>query len=157
MLDIIRCRIFFSSTLMSKIIKVKIQKNIILPFVLYGCETWSPTVSKEHRPSVFGNRMLRNIFWPVLDMVMGEWGWWHNNIFYDLYSPICIMKLRRMRCVKHVAHMGKRRGAYRILVGRPRHRWWDDIKMDLQEVGWGALTILIWLMIGTGWRLFWMQ
>jgi len=57
--------------------------------------------------------------------------------------------------------MGKRRGAYRILMGRPegrrplgrpRHRWWDVIKMDLQEVGWGALTRLIWLMIGTGRR-----
>jgi len=59
---------------MYKIIKVKIQKNIILPSVLYGCETWSPIVGKEHRLSVFGNRMLRKIFWPVLDMVMGERG-----------------------------------------------------------------------------------
>jgi len=61
-----------------------------------------------------------------------------------------------MRWVGHVAHTGKRRGAYRILMGRsegrrplgrPRH-----IKMDLQEVGWGALPRLIWLMIQTGWR-----
>ena len=58
---------------MSKIIKVKIQKNIILPF-LYGCETRSPTVSKEHRLCVFGNRVLRKIIWPVMDVVMGEWG-----------------------------------------------------------------------------------
>jgi len=66
-----------------------------------------------------------------------------------------------MRWVGHVAHMGKRSGGYRILVGRPvgmiphgrpRHGWWDDIKMDLQEVGWGALTRLICLMRGTGWR-----
>ena len=57
--------------------------------------------------------------------------------------------------------MGKRRGAYRILVGRsegrrplgrPRLRWWDDIKIDLQEVGWGTLTRLIWLMIAIGGR-----
>jgi len=57
--------------------------------------------------------------------------------------------------------MGKRRGAYRILVGRPvgriprgrpRHRWWNDIKMDLQEVEWEALTRLIWLVIETGRR-----
>jgi len=57
--------------------------------------------------------------------------------------------------------MGKRRGAYRILVGRtegrrplgrPRLKWWDDIKMDLQEVVWRALTGLIWLMIGIGRR-----
>jgi len=57
-----------------------------------------------------------------------------------------------MKWVGHVARMGKRRGAYRVLVGRtegrrplgrPRHRWWDDIKMDLQEVGWGALNRMI--------------
>jgi hypothetical protein len=55
--------------------------------------------------------------------------------------------------------MGEGRGAYRILVGRPEgrrpferhgHRWEDNIKMDLQEVGWGAWTGLIWLKIGTG-------
>jgi hypothetical protein len=55
--------------------------------------------------------------------------------------------------------MGERRGAYRILVGRPegrrllgrpRRRWENNIKMDLQEVGWGAWTGLIWLRIGTG-------
>ena len=74
MLAIIRCRIFFFSTLMSKILKVKTQKNIPLPFVLYGCETWSPTVGEEHGLSLFGNGMLRKIFWPVLDMVMGECG-----------------------------------------------------------------------------------
>jgi hypothetical protein len=58
--------------------------------------------------------------------------------------------------VGHVAHMGEGRGAYRILVGRPlgrpTHRWEDDIKMDLQEVGWGggSWTGLIWLRKGTG-------
>ena len=59
---------------MFKIIKVKIRKNIILPFVLNGCETWSPIVGEGHRLYVFRNRMLRKIFWPVLDVVMGEWG-----------------------------------------------------------------------------------
>jgi len=57
-----------------------------------------------------------------------------------------------MGWARHVAHMGKRRGAYRILVRRPWHRWWDDIKMDFQEVGWGTLTRLIWLMIRAGQR-----
>jgi hypothetical protein len=65
--------------------------------------------------------------------------------------PSQAIKSRR-RSVKHVAHMAKKRGAYSILVGRTRHRWWDDIKKDLQEVGWGALTRLIWLMRETGWR-----
>ena len=74
MLAIIRCRIFLSSSLVSKIINVKIYKNIILPFVMYGCETWSPIVGKEHRLSVFGNRVLRKIFCPAMDVVMGGVG-----------------------------------------------------------------------------------
>jgi len=62
---------------------------------------------------------------------------------------------------EHVAHMGERRGVYRVLVGkpegkrppgRPRHRWEDNIKMDLKEVGWGAWTGMIWLRTGTGGR-----
>jgi hypothetical protein len=61
----------------------------------------------------------------------------------------------------NVAQMGERRGSYRFLVGqpegrsplgKPRHEWEDNIKMDLQEVGWGAWTGLIWLRIGTGGR-----
>ena len=117
MLDIIRCRIIFSSSLMSKIMKVKIQKNIILPFVLYGCETRSPTVSKEHRLSVFGNGMLRKIFRPVMDVVMGEWGIWHNETIDDMYSSN-----QEEWWAGYVAHVGERRGTYRILVGRPEGR-----------------------------------
>ena len=110
---------------------------------------------------MFRNGVLRTIFGPRGDEVTGEWGRQHNETLYDLYSPnIWVIKSRRMRWAGHVACMGNRRGAYRILVGRPggrrpfgrpRLRWWDDIKMDLQEVGWGALTRLIWLVIGTGW------
>ena len=116
---------------------------------------------------VFGNRMLRKIFGPMRDKVMGEWGRWHNETLYDLYSPnIWVIKSRRMGLTGHVACMWKRRGAYSILMGRlegsrplrrPRHRWWDDIKTDLQEVGWRALIRLILLMMGTGWRFLWMQ
>jgi len=54
--------------------EVKIYTTISLPFVLYGCETWSPTVSEEHRLRVFGNRVLRRIFGPERDEVMWEWG-----------------------------------------------------------------------------------
>jgi len=61
-----------SSSLLSKNIKVKIYRTIILPFVLYGCETWSATVSEEHRPRVFGNRVLRKIFGPTWGDVKGE-------------------------------------------------------------------------------------
>ena len=72
-----------------------------------------------------------------------------------------MIKLRRMRWAGHVAHMDERRGIYRVLVGkpevkkplgRPRHSWEDNIKMDLQEVEVGAWTRLIWLRIGTGGR-----
>jgi hypothetical protein len=64
-----------------------------------------------------------------------------------------------MRWEGHVAHMGDRRGAHRVLMkkpeikrplGRPRHRWEDNIKMDLQELGWRAYNELIWLRTGTG-------
>ena len=60
-----------SSSLLSKNIKVKIYRTIILPFVLYGCETWSPTVSEDHRLRMFGNTVLRKIFGPMRDKVTG--------------------------------------------------------------------------------------
>ena len=120
--------------------------NLNFPFVLYGCDTWSPTVSEKYRLEVFQNRVLRKVFGPMRDKVTGEWGRWHNQTLYYLYSSnFWVIKSRRMRWAGHVADVGKRRGAYRILVrrpegrrplGRPRLRWWD-IKMDLQEVVWG--------------------
>jgi hypothetical protein len=62
-----------SSRLLSRNIKVKIYKNIILPVVLYGCETWSLTLRVEHRLWVFENRVLRGIFGPKRDEETGEW------------------------------------------------------------------------------------
>jgi hypothetical protein len=79
--------------------------------------------------------------------------------FYSSPNIIRVTKSRRMRWVGYVARTVEGRGAYRILVGRPEgrrqlgrpmHRWEYNIKMDLQEVGWGAWTGLIWLSIGTG-------
>ena len=61
-----------SSSLLSKNIKVNIYGTIILPFVLYGCDTWSPTVSEEHRLRVFGNSVLRKVFGPMREEVAGE-------------------------------------------------------------------------------------
>ena len=63
-----------SSSLLSKNIKVQIFGTIILPFVLYGCDTWSPTVCEEHRLRVLGNRVLRKVFGPMRGEVTGEWG-----------------------------------------------------------------------------------
>jgi hypothetical protein len=86
----------------------------------------------------------------------------HNKELYALYSSpniIRVIKSRRLRWAGLVTRMGERRGAYRALVGKPERRrplgrprriWEDNIKMDLQEVEWGAWTGSIWLRIGTG-------
>jgi hypothetical protein len=84
-------------------------KAIILPVVLYGCETWSLTLREEHRLSVFENRVLRRKFGPKRDEATGERRKLHNEELDDLYSSpsiIRIMKLRRVRWVGHVAQMG---------------------------------------------------
>jgi hypothetical protein len=150
-----------SSSLLTKNTKIKIYRTIILPVVLYGCETWSVTLREKHRLRMFENRVLRRIFGPKRDGVTGEWRRLHNEELNDLYSSpniIRVIKSRRMRWAGHVARMGEGRGAYRILMGipegrrplgRPRRRWEDNIKMDIQEVGWGAWTGLIWFRIGT--------
>ena len=80
-----------------------------------------------------------------------EWRKLHNEELYGLYcSPniVQVMKSRRIRLVGHIERMGERRGVYRVLVGkpegkrplgRPRRRWEDNIKRDLQEVGCGGM------------------
>jgi hypothetical protein len=59
---------------------------IILPVVLYGCKTWSLTLKKDRRLRVFGNRVLRRVFGPKRDKVIGEWRNLHNEELDDLYS-----------------------------------------------------------------------
>jgi hypothetical protein len=98
---------------------------------------------------VFENRVLRRIFGPKKDEVTGEWAKLNGEELRDLYSSPSIIRLiksRRMRWAGHVARMGEKIKAYRSLVGnpegerplgRPRRRWVDNIKMDLEEVGWG--------------------
>jgi hypothetical protein len=102
-------------------VKVRIYKTIILPVVLYGCETWSLTVRDEHKLRVFKNRVLRRIFGSKRDRVTGGWRKLHNEELHDLYSSpgiIRIIKLRRMRWAGHVARMGEERNVYRLLVGK---------------------------------------
>jgi hypothetical protein len=114
-----------SSTYLSKNTKVRIYRTIILPVVLYGCETWFLTLREEQRLRVFENRVLRRIFGPKRGEATGEWRRLHNEELNDLYSPpniIRVIKSRRMNCAGHVELMGKRRGAYRTLVGRPEGR-----------------------------------
>jgi hypothetical protein len=89
-------------------VKVKIYKTIILPVVLYGCETWSVTLREEHRLKVFENRVLRRIFGPKRDEVTGEWRKLHIEELHNLYSSpdnIRQVKSRRMRWAGHVARV----------------------------------------------------
>jgi len=131
--------------------KIKIYRTIILPVVLYGSETWSLTLREERRLRVFENRVLRRIFGPKRNEVTGKWRKLHYKELNDLYSSpniVRVTKSRRIRWAGHAARTGERRGIYRILVGkpggkrplgRPRHRWEDNIKMALQEVGCGGM------------------
>jgi len=99
-----------SSRLLSKNLKLKIYRTIILPVVLYGCETWSLILREERRLRVFENRVLRRVFGPQRDEVKGEWRKLHNEELRDIYSLpniVRVVKSRRMRWVGHVARMGE--------------------------------------------------
>jgi hypothetical protein len=148
-----------SSRLLSETLKIGLYKTIILPVVLYGCETWSLTLREEHRLRVFENKVLRRIFALKRDEVTGEWRKLHNEELHDLYSLPSIIRTiesRRMRWRGHVARMGGGDEEH-LLVGKPegnrplgRRRWLDVIRIDLGELGWVMWTGLVWLRIGTG-------
>jgi hypothetical protein len=134
-----------SSRLISKNLKIKIYKTVILPVVLYGCETWPLTLREEHRLRVFENKVLRRIFGPKREEDE-SWRKLRNNELHSLYSSpniVRVIKSRRMRWAGHVARMGEGRVVYRVVVGmpegkrplgRPRRRWEDNIKMGLREI-----------------------
>jgi hypothetical protein len=100
------------------------------------------------------NRVLRKIFGLKRDEVTGGWRKLHNEELHDLYSSpsiIRIIKSRRMRLAGHVARMGEKSNVYKLLVGksegrrplgRPRHRWLDNIEMDLVEIGCGSVDCI---------------
>ena len=108
------------------------------------------TLREERRLRVFENRVLRRVFGSKRDEVTGEWRKLHKEELSDLYSLpniVRVVKSRRMRWAGHVARMGEGRGVHRVLVGksegkrpleRPRRRWEDNNKMELQEVGEGC-------------------
>ena len=99
--------------MLSKNLKIKIYRNINLPVVLYGCETWSLTLWEERKLRVFENRVLRRIFGPKRDEVKGEWRKLHNEELHNLYSSpniVRVIKSRRMRWV----------GAYSMYGGGER-------------------------------------
>jgi len=140
--------------------KIKINRTIILPVVLYGCETWLFTLREKCRLRVFENRVLKRIFGPKKDKVTGKWRKLHNEELKDLYSSrntVPVIK-SRMRWVGCVACRGERRGEYRVLVGRPegkrplgrpRHRCEDN---NLQEVGCGDMD---WINLTKDWDRWW--
>jgi hypothetical protein len=113
--------------------------------VLYGYETWSLKLRQEHRLRVFESRVLRRIFGLMMDEVMEEWRQLPDKRLHDLYSLLSIIgmiNLRNMKWAGHVVRMGEKREAYRLFVGnpegkrqlgKPRHRWIDNFKMDLRK------------------------
>jgi len=127
------------SSLLSKNVKMKMYRTIILPVVLYRCETWALTLGEKRRL-----RVLRRIFGPERYKVTGEWRKIHHEDLNDLYSSpslVRVIKSRGMRWAGHVARMGERRGVCRVKVGkhegrrplgRPRHRCEVNIKMDIR-------------------------
>ena len=97
---------------------LKLKEHVILPVVLYGCETWSLILRDERRLRVFENRVLRRIYGPKRDEVTGERRKLHTEELNDLYSSPSIVRVnksRRMRWTGHVARMGERYTAF----------WWE--------------------------------
>jgi hypothetical protein len=125
----------FSSHLLSENIKIRIYKTIILPVVLYGCKTWSVTIKGGTQTEGVWEQRCWGEYLVQTDEVTGDWIKLHNEELHNLHSSpntIRMIKSRRMRWAGHIARMGAKRDAYRILVGkpdgkrplgRPRRRW----------------------------------
>jgi hypothetical protein len=138
-------------------------RTVILPVVLYGCETWTLSLWEEHRLRVFENRVLRKIFGPKREED-GSWRKLHNDELHSLYSStnvVRVIKSRRMRWMGHVARMEAERGIHGVLVGmpegrrplgKPRRSWEVNIKMDLREIGIDGANWIQLAQVRVQWR-----
>jgi len=124
--------------LLSKNLKIKIYRTVILPVVLFGCETLSLTLREERELRVFENRVLRRIFGPRRDEVTGEWSRIHNEELNDLYSSpniVRVTKSRRRKWPCHVARMGVERACIGSWWGNHMEgEQWGDLGVDGQKV-----------------------
>jgi len=124
-----------SSSLLSKNLKIKIYRTVVLPVVLYGCETWLLTFREECRLRVFENRVLRRIFGPKRNETAGVWRKLHNEELNDLLllTQYCSGdQIEKNEVGGACSTYGESRDVYNILVGnpegkrplgRPMHRW----------------------------------
>jgi hypothetical protein len=131
-----------SSRLISKNLKIKIYRTVILPVVLYGCETWSLTLREEHKLRVFENRVLRKIFGPKMEEDE-SWRKLHNDELHDLYSSpniVRVIKSRRIMWTGHVARMERGEVLTVFWLGGPKARdHWE-------ELGVGGRITLRWTL-----------
>jgi hypothetical protein len=146
--------------LLSKNIKIKIYRTIILPVVLYGCETWSLTLREGLGLMVLENLAVRRIFGPKKDEVTGEWGKQRNEELNDLYSSSNLIRVlkSRMLWARRVVRMWERRGHTSFWRGSLRERDhledpgvddWIMLRWIVRKWDVRAWTGLIWLRIGT--------
>ena len=139
---------------LSKNLKTKIYRTIILPVVLYGCEAWSLTAREERKLRMFENMVLR-IFGPRRDEVTEEWRRLHNEELNGLYSSpniVRVIKSRRMRWAGHVARMGEERGRIGSWWGKWRGRdRWGDLGVDEWIIlGWISRRWVVGMGTGLG-------
>jgi hypothetical protein len=120
---------FLSSSSLSKNLKIKIYRTIILPVALYGFETWSLTLKEDRRLRVSENRVFRRIFGPKRNELTEEWRRLYNEELNDLHSPpiiILVIQSRIIRSTRHVARMGRGQVHTEFCWGNPREK--DHLK-----------------------------
>jgi hypothetical protein len=110
-------------------VKIKIYRTIIVPFISYGCETWSLT----HRFRVTENRVLRRMFGTKRQEMVEGWRRLHNVELRNLFASSNIIRVtnsKTMSWAEHVAHMWEMRHAYTVLVGNPERKHSEDLDVD---------------------------